>query len=173
MTQLRGELAVHEVAGLVVEAVRTALAASPGGEPQRACVVPGDVAWDECGCGLLAVSPQRFFLSDDFPAGALGSSPRTSRCDPPWLVSELLVTVLRCAPTPHGAAVAPSCDQLDGVAAVTLADAYLTITATADVLCELRADERIVDFTLGEQVTRGPEGGCVGSELRAYVGLYR
>lgn len=170
MTQLRGPTAFYDVATLLVDGVRDALAASLGGAVDRACVVPGEVAWDACHCGLLAVSPQRFFLSADFPTG---TSVRTSPCDAPWLVGELVIDVVRCAPTPQGTSVSVPCDQLDAAGQVTAADAYVTLTETVSVLCGLVEDERIVDYLLGEQVTSGPQGSCIGTELRAFVAIYR
>jgi hypothetical protein len=173
VTQLRGPTAFYDVATLLVDGVRDALAASLGGPVQRACVVPGDIAWDACDCGLLAVSPQRFFLADDFPTGTLGTSGRTTPCDAPWLVGELVINVVRCAPTPQGTSVSIPRDQLDAAGQVTAADAYVTLTETVSVLCGLVEDERIVDYLLGEQVTSGPQGDCVGTELRASVAVYR
>lgn len=174
MTQLQGQLAVWTVASTLVTGITDAIELA-GLEPlNRWCVVPGEVAWDECTCGTLAVTARRFFLSDDFPQGALGQGVvRASPCDLPWLVAELAIQVIRCAPMPTGDSVSVPCDQLAAAAQLLLADAYVTLTTTVSILCELRAEDRVVDYVLGEQVSLGPNGDCVGTELIAFVGFVR
>lgn len=175
MTQFQGQLAVYDVASILVTGIADALAATPAGVPARVCVVPGQVAYDQCDCdGLLAVSPQRFFVSDEFPEGAVGQGLiRTSPCDLPWLVAEYLVTMLRCAPQPIGQSLAPTCVALDASAQTLLVDSYVSYTTAISILCELRGDDRIIDYVMGEQITRGPEGACVGTEFIALVGFMR
>lgn len=176
MAQLRGPTAFYDVANLLVTNVAAVLADSLGGPVQRACVVPGEIVWDGCTCGLLAVSVQRWNLTDDFPAGSIsfgGSDVRTTPCDLPWLVGEIHIAVVRCAPIPENGAISVPCPQLDAVAQVLLSDAYVTLTETVSTLCELRETDQIIDYVLGDQQTTGPRGDCVGSELVAQVGLMR
>jgi hypothetical protein len=174
VTQLRGSLAVYTVASLLVTGIADALDLA-GAEPlNRACVVPGEIAWDDCQCGTLAITARRFFLSDEFPQGALGQALiRASPCDLPWLVAELAIQVIRCAPTPTGTALSPSCEQLATAAQVLLVDQYVTLTTTVAILCDLRTSDSIIDYVLGEQTSVGPEGECVGTELVALVGFQR
>ncbi len=174
MTQFQGELAVWDVSSILVTGIADALAATDAGAVDRACVVPGDVAWDECECGLLAVSPRRFFVSDEFPEGALGRGlVRTSPCNQPWLVAEVFISIIRCVPQPGDNQLAPTCEQLAAAGRVLLVDAYVTLDTTISILCELREDDRIIDYVLGEQLSRGPEGACVGTELGVFIGLDR
>lgn len=174
MTLLRGPLAIWHISSVLVTGIDAALAATTAGAPNRACVVPGSIAWDECECGTLAVSPQRFFVSDEFPEGALGRGlVRTSPCDQPWLVAELFVQLIRCAPTTSELGVAPTCVDLAAAAQVLLVDAYTVLTETLRIMCELRENDETVDYVIGEQVTRGPEGLCVGTELNVFVGIMR
>lgn len=174
MTQLQGQLAVYTVAATLVTGISDALELA-GAEPlHRACVVPGEIAWDECTCGTLAITARRFFLSDDFPQGSLGQGLiRASPCDLPWLVAELAIQVIRCVPTPTGTSLSVPCAQLDAAAQVLLVDQYVTLTTTVSILCAFKTADRIVDYVLGEQTTTGPEGECVGTELIVLVGFYR
>lgn len=176
MAQLRGATGFYQVAQLLVTNVELVLRDSTGGPVERACVVPGEIVWDGCNCGLLAVSVRRWFLTDDFPetSAAFGANAaRRTPCDLPWLVGELRLQVIRCAPIPEGNAISVPCVELDTTARVLLADAYLALTETVSTLCELRESDQIIDYVLGQQETLGPSGDCVGSELVAQVGLMR
>jgi len=174
VTQLQGRHAIWDVASILVTGVNAELATTEGGPVDRACVVPGDIAWDECNCGLLAVTARRFFLSDNFPETSLGVGLiRSSPCDLPWLVAELLVQVIRCAPTSHDDGSPPTCLALGTAARILLEDAYVTLTTVVSILCGMTDADEIIDYVIGEQVTRGPEGDCVGTELNVFVGVMR
>lgn len=176
MVQLRGPGAFLQLGQLLVTNVGDALAGSLGGAVDRACVVPGDIAWDDCTCGLLAVSIRRWFLTDNFPetSAAFGANTiRATPCDLPWLVGELRLQVIRCAPTPPDGQLSPSCAALEDAAAVLLSDAYVALTETVATLCELRETDQIIDYVAGDQETLGPAGDCVGTELVAQVAVMR
>lgn len=176
MAQYRGPSGFYDVANVLVTELEAALAGSDGGAVERACVVPGEIVWDACNCGLLAVSVRRWFLTDSFPetSAAFGANViRATPCDLPWLVGELRVQVVRCAPIPDGNALSVPCPELDETARILLSDAYVTLTETVATLCELRETDQIIDYVLGDQETLGPAGDCVGSELVAQVALMR
>src|SRR3990172_10621502 len=63
MPMITGELKWYTVASTIEQAVYAELTT----KPDRHSVVPGAIAWDECDCGLLAVSVARIFLSETFP----------------------------------------------------------------------------------------------------------
>lgn len=170
----QGPTAFYQISSLLLTEIDTALAATEYGSVDRVCVVPGEPAWDECECGMLAASPRRFFLSDEFPQDALGRGlVRTSPCDLPFLVCEISITIARCAPQPPDGQLAPSCIALDAAAQTLLSDAFTVMITTTQVLCELLAANEIIEYVLGEQVTRGPDGMCVGTELLAFVSIPR
>jgi hypothetical protein len=176
VVQYRGPGAFYQIGNVLVTNLSAVLADSLGGPVQRACVVPGEVVWDGCTCGLLAVSVRRWTLTDEFPDGSSGfiqSVTRSTPCDLPWLVGELHVEVVRCAPIPEGGALDVPCADLDAAAEVLVSDAYVTLTETVATLCELRETDQIVDYVLNDQDTRGPRGDCVGSELVAFVAIVR
>jgi hypothetical protein len=172
---IQGVRAFYDVASMLVTGVGAELTASPAGTPERACVVPGEIAWDECDCGMLAVSPRAWTVTDSFPetTGFGGAATPVSPCTAPWLVGTIELQVIRCAPSPDGNVLSVSCERLDVAAEVLVADAYLTLTTTISILCELKSDEQIVDYVVGEQLTVGPQGGCVGTSLTVQVSVDR
>jgi hypothetical protein len=179
VTALRGPLAFYEVAQTLVAAI-TARLTSPAATgvtraPSRACVVPEAIVWDDCDCGggLLAVAVNRIYYSDAFPAEASGFTAGTggrSPCEAAYLVADMTVQVVRCAPTPQGRDLAPSCDALAGAARQVISDAYETRQAVACTLGDMEDDE-ISDFLVRDQPFPATSGGCMGSELRLAVGL--
>lgn len=155
----------------VAAALEAAVYAELTTKPDRHSVVPGAIAWDECDCGLLAVSLARIHLSDTFPAQL---TTRVGACDAAWEVGEYVVQLIRCAPNPDGVDdLAPSTAALDASAQEILQDAYELLHAVSVKLCEMKADRDIVDFFLSPLTSQGPSGGCVGNELRFLVGLQR
>lgn len=174
MTQLSGPGAFYEVASILVTGVSDELVGSLGGAIERAGVVPGDVVWDDCSCGLLAVTVTRFFLSDNFPADSTTTGEvRIGPCDMPWVVGEIHLDVVRCAPLPTGEELAPSVEALDLSAQVLLDDAWHALHRATQELCALKQDEMIIDYVAGEQAAVGPLGDCVGTDLRLLVAVER
>lgn len=154
----------------VAETVRLAVMADLSVLPDRSSVVPGAIAWDECDCGLLALSVARVYLSDDFP------NPLTTRvgaCDAAWEVAEVVAQLIRCAPNPEADDLAPTVAALDASAQEILRDAYELLKSVTVELCELKADGSIIDFFVNPLTAQGPSGGCVGNELRFLVALAR
>lgn len=167
MPMITGELKWYTVASTLEQAVYAELTT----KPDRHSVVPGRIAWDECDCGLLAVSLARTFLTETFPdelSRRIGNA-----CDAPYEVGEYVIQVVRCAPNPDDPLTAPTTAELDASAQEVLRDAYQMMKATSVLLCEMNRDREISDFMLRPLVPQGPTGGCVGNELRAYVALLR
>lgn len=164
---ITGPLKWYTVASTLEQAVYAELTT----KPTRHSVVPGAIAWDECDCGLLAVSVAQIFLTETFPdplARRVGNA-----CDAPWEVAELVIQVVRCAPNPDDPMTAPTTAELDTSAREVLTDAYEMLSAVSVKLCEMNAARDISDFMLRPLTAQGPSGGCVGNELRAYVSLPR
>lgn len=170
----QGSTAFYDVSKILLTNVHQALLTTPQGSVDRACVVPGEFVWDACECGTLAVSQRRFFLSDEFPEDAVGRGvTRTTPCDLPFLIAEIVVAIVRCAPQPPNGELAPTCVALDAAAQVLLSDAYVVLTETVRTLCELTTNDDIIDYVISDQTTRGPDGSCVGTEIVAHVGVPR
>jgi hypothetical protein len=164
---ISGALRWYTVGGYLMVAVRDGLTVPVA----RSGQVPGEIAWDECCDGMLAVAVPRAYFSEEFPAEA--ESTIGILCQAPYEVGEFTVTVLRCAPVPDGQAVAPTAAELDASAALLLQDMAETMDAVAAVLCSLKASDLISDYLLTPAEAAGPEGGCVGLNLRVLVGLER
>lgn len=164
---ITGELKWYTVAETLRAAIHTELTDTPA----RSGVVPGAVAWDECGCGILAVSVGPLSFSDIFPEEI--TTRASAGCDAAWEVAEIIIQIIRCAPNPQGDALHPTVAELNASAQEVARDAYETLRATSHKLCEMRDDEDIVDFLIRSQTPQGPAGGCVGTELRVQVGLER
>jgi hypothetical protein len=167
MPMITGELKWYTVASTLEQAVYAELTT----KPDRHSVVPGLIAWDECDCGLLAVSVGTIYLTETFP------DPLTRRvgnaCDAPWEAAEVIIQVVRCAPNPDDPMTAPTTAELDTSAQEVLRDAYEMLRAVSVKLCQMNRDREIADFILRPLTSQGPSGGCVGNELRAVVSLAR
>lgn len=167
MPMITGELKWHTVASTLEQAVYAELTT----KPDRHSVVPGAIAWDECDCGLLAVSVARIFLTETFPdelSRRIGNA-----CDAPYEVGEFVIQVVRCAPNPDDPLTAPTTAELDASAQEVLRDAYEMLKGASVKLCQMNDARDIADFMLRPLTAQGPSGGCVGNELRAYVALGR
>ena len=155
----------------VAARLRDAVYAELTTKPARSGVVPGSIAWDECDCGLLAVSVGQIYLTELFP------EPLTRRvgnaCDAPYEVGEFVIQVVRCVPGASDQAIAATVAELDASAQELARDAYEMLKAVSVELCEMNAAREISDFMLRPLTAQGPTGVCGGSELRAYVALLR
>lgn len=163
---ITGPLKWYTVASTLEQAVYAELTT----KPTRHSVVPGAIAWDECDCGLLAVSVARVFLTETFPdelSRRVGNA-----CDAPYEVGELVIQVIRCVPGPD-TATAPTTTELDASAQEILQDAYEMLKAVSVKLCQMNKAREISDFMLRPLTAQGPSGVCGGNELRAYVALLR
>jgi hypothetical protein len=155
----------------VASALETAVYAELTTKPDRHSVVPGAIAWDECDCGLLAVSVAQVFLSDRFPDQV--GAPAGIRCDAAYEVGEFVIQIIRCAPGADGQSLAPTTAALDASAQEVLRDAYETLKAASETLCTMQDARDISSFMLRPLTAQGPSGDCVGNELRVYVALGR
>ena len=154
----------------VCDRITTAIVAELTLPVCRAGVVPGLIAWDDCSCGLLATTWALLMGSSVFPQEQVYVE---GNCDTPWEVAEVAVQVIRCSPSPDGEANAPTVAALAATARQMDTDATQMRRACMQLLCGLKDSYDIVDFLVARNTPQGPEGGCVGSELRMYVALPR
>lgn len=158
----------YTVGSAIVTAVRNALTTPVA----RSGMTPGDVAWDDCNCdGLLAVTVPRVYLAERFPDEA--EAPAGVRCQAPYEVAEIDVSVLRCDPQPQGQDLSPKVNLIDEAAAVRMKDTAETTDALSLLLCGMQDRDEISDFMIGAAESAGPEGACVGFTLKVRVGLDR
>lgn len=165
MPMISGPLKWYTVASRLEQAVYAELTVTPN----RHGVVPGAIAWDECDCGLLAVSVGQIYPTEAFP------NPVQARvgngCDAPWEAAEIIIQVVRCVPT-HDQKP-PTVAALDASAQEILRDAYEMMRAVSTTLCEMSNAREISDFVMRALTPQGPTGVCGGNELRAVVSLPR
>ncbi|WP_405961300.1 hypothetical protein OG235_37200 [Streptomyces sp. NBC_00024] len=180
--------AVHDLTEAVLGCVCAALDATAEdiegqpGCPCRTCVVPGTAAWDSCDdpCGpsegaggQLTVNVARIYPSSltSFPSqdqtvqGVRGCTP------PPITAVELVITLLRCAPTVSEDGCPPSCEELSEASRILHIDEVTVYNALLCCLPQTGGGRRGRKFVIGAQRTIGPEGGCVGLEQRVIVAL--
>lgn len=170
--------AAFDIATNIKECVLEWLAITSKGEPERACVISGELAWDECECGQLTVAIQNDFeaSSANVPRAST-ETPGRRACGPPLFTINFLVTMLRCAPTGTDTAP-PTCKELEDFAKMSTEDAW---AVRAGVICCL--DEAISrklpngtklyhDFVVGTQTRVGPQGACGGSQLPVAVVIH-
>lgn len=167
MPMISGPLKWHTVAAALEQAIYAELDVTPS----RHGVVPGAIAWDECDCGLLAVSVGQIYLTEQFPDPALRRI--SNACDAPWEAAEIIMQVVRCAPTPDDNGNPPTVAELDASAREILRDAYEMMRAVSVKLCQMNEAREISDFILRPLNPQGPSGACGGNELRAVVSLLR
>lgn len=156
----------------VADRINTAIYAGLSVKPQRSGVVPGLVAWDDCTCGILATTWAIIFGSDTFPQEQVYV---TGNCDTSWEVAEFAVQIIRCAPSPDGSQnqLAPTVAALALAAQQMAIDVTQSRRASSVLLCTMKDNNEIIDFIVNRHASLGPEGGCVGFELRMHVALPR
>ncbi|MFD8509718.1 hypothetical protein ACFV27_01030 [Streptomyces antimycoticus] len=177
-------LAVHELAETVLGCVCAGLEDTAAavedqpGCPCRACVVPGPPAWDGCNdpCGdetggQLSVHVARIYASSAFPTE--DREVRGARnCPPPTTTAaDLVVTLLRCAPTADERGCPPGCEELAAAARTVHVDAVSINNALLCCLPTTGTRRRGPRFVLGPSRILESEGGCMGVEQRLTVAL--
>ncbi|MCL7377014.1 hypothetical protein [Streptomyces sp. 35G-GA-8] len=90
---------------------------------------------------------------------------------PPVTALELVVTLLRCAPTFTEVGCPPTCDELTRASQVLHVDMVTVYYALLCCLPGTQQSRRGRRFVMGVQKVIGPEGGCVGLEQRVTVAL--
>jgi hypothetical protein len=140
----------------------------------RALITTGQIAWDDCCEGQLAVSYTRTSPTETFPTEqtTLNAFSEGIECTPPYEIGEITVQITRCAPQALNGQQAPSPEALSKAALQTLVDANQIRRSVSAALCALHADvTNRFDYFVRAQLMLGPEGGCAGSELYLYTGL--
>lgn len=148
------------------------------GIPDRVCLTTGEVAWDDCECGQLAVSWMGNFDTEVFPAPWDGTSNAGSRkCGPALFAYQFNISMLRCAPVGGENGAPPPCDAINAATRITAEDAWAVRTGlmccmctgtTRDPVTSVKLFER---FWAGPQLPAGPDGGCQGSQIDVIIGV--
>lgn len=193
-------LAIHQAAQNLLDCVCGALAALPtevpglAGCPCRVGVVPGTPAADGCdgGCnvpedgypGQLTVNVAGLFPTDRtlFPrqtgnvstGGPNGLGIRDLKnCTMPQVTAvQLVVTMWRCSPGPDDRGCPPAMTALDATAMQLHAD---MLAVQQGILCCYAGTDTTQRhgrrYVMGQTLTLGPQGGCVGFQTALTVAL--
>lgn len=132
--------------------------------PCRAFVSAGQPAWDDCCEGQLAVWVENVFYHENFPARQTTAAVCRS-----MLAGDIVVQLLRCAPVLQDNGLAPSHLLLDESARLIYQDLYIAVSA---LTCCLAEAKRFRKYVIRDSRIIGPNGGCVGFEIRATVELH-
>lgn len=153
----------------ILTSVRGQLRVTPTGWPDsaREYVVPGQLAWDECECGLLAIE----WLSAPYSFGLPNTRQALADGCKPLLALQIQVTVLRCAPSPGTHGEPPSPEALAAAAETNLDDLEAVLIGTATAVKTLEETNVIVQYALNAPTPAGPEGGCVGVVQQLFIGF--
>lgn len=146
-----------------------AVSATAAGPPARSCIVPGEVVWDECNCGMLAVNWRVVSRSNVFPASAADTS--QTNCLSPYTTVQVGVTMLRCTAGMDENGDAPTCEALEADAFDMAADMVAIRGALACCMQAMYRDGTLADWALGQTVSLGPQGGCDGSFTDLILGF--
>lgn len=136
----------------------------------RVCLVPGDIVWDNCDCGQLAISETRRFGGRDFN---VEEETNEGDCAEPWLTVDLALSLMRCAPVGDDAGNPPDCTLLTAAATQLMKDKRDIRRAVMCCLTAIFNQEPtpLRAFSLGSQDTAGPQGACVGSTMQILLGF--
>jgi hypothetical protein len=137
-------------------------------EINRVCLVPGEIAWDNCQCGQLALSEVRRYPSNNFP---LEEVDHTAECGAGYIVVNFLIALTRCVPSSGEDGEPPPCDDLSLAALQLFRDMGMLRSAVECCLSSLYDTNQLIAFELGAQEVVGPQGGCVGSTLAVQIGI--
>lgn len=166
----------YELAEHLMECIRPYLAGTTGGLPNRMCITTGEIAWDDCECGQLAISATTQYESANFPQPWTGDQNQgVGKCGPPLFVYQYTVSMTRCAPTSEDENP-PPCADLAAAARITMEDAW---AVRAGIMCCMCAGVRpgpngmktFERYWVGPQTEVGPAGMCQGSEITVAIGV--
>lgn len=150
----------------VCEAIRAVVLAALDADPDSAEVTTtytgvGLVAWDDC-CGQLVVTPERTFRYTSFPQEATTDE----QCFGGELGLTILVTLVRCVPTPDDMGNPPTAAQLQSAHERVLEDGAIVWNTIVGPLPDDEWERANVS-----QDHVGGEGGCIAITTRLTVGL--
>ncbi len=147
------------------------MTSTPAGAPGRSCVVPGEIVWDDCTCGMLALSWRVMGTGSTFPV--IDAENPQSNCSPRYMMVNMTIASLRCASSPDTNGNMPTCADLEDDAFQMLSDSIAVRDMVTCCVRDLRDTFAIAEFAIGQTLPAGPEGACVGSTLDLTVGFTR
>lgn len=170
-----GDRTIYQTSVDLKDCVRESILAAGLPDFCRTCTVPGEIAWDECTGGLLAITTDSIYPSLTFPAEATEDLTSQTSCGPGMTVASYTLAVLRCAPVPKGLQVtAPPCDELEAANELRHLDSYYARRALYCCLQEMADNfhtSGLAEYRVGRDESAGPDGGCVGFTITILAGF--
>jgi hypothetical protein len=162
--------AFFDTADRLLQCVKAELDVTLERPVDRTCVVVGgDLIWDDCECGLLAVQLIRAYQSSQFPIPKQDSF---NKCEVEWTVAEYHVSILRCVASSQNDGDPPTCEAMHEDAMVDFDDRWAVLKGVECCLASSWPDNPAMrQFTIGDQLALGEGGRCAGSRLQVFVGL--
>lgn len=153
------------------------------GAPDRSTVETGDLAWDECECGQLAINLLQAYPSESFPSPRGLSGPEggarsdSNPCGPQFFVFLYEVTMLRCAPVASPSGEAPSAEAVTDAARISTEDAWAVRAALQCCFSDLSrrrpGQPRVIErYMMDTQTFIGSQGMCQGSSMQVAVAIH-
>lgn len=163
--------ALWSVLGTIRDCAFEGMSATPAGAPNRSCVVPGEIVWDDCTCGMLAVTWRFMGTGAAFPE--VNAETSQAHCEARVMVVGITIASLRCAASPDSNGSGPTCAELEDDSFQQLSDSVAVRDSVTCCVRELYRTLAIADFSIGQTLPAGPEGACVGSTLDLLIGFTR
>lgn len=151
-------------------AILACAAAAVDGPLARTCIVPGEIVWDDCGCGQLALSENRRFPALVFP---LEEIDHQAECGSPYLVVDLTLSLTRCTPVGQNGNP-PTCDALRDAAmqmSKDKADLRAALVCCLEDMYNQNSTNGLQAYEVLAQESVGPQGACVGVETHILIGF--
>lgn len=153
---------VLNVTSNLVTGIANALIAN-GSPVGRSLVTEGEIVWDNCDCGQLALAIVRSFMS----TSVTNEQRPLTNCQSSIFGVDAQIQYVRCVPNPDNSGNPPSALALTDSARLAEIDKFIIRDTALCLLNQYRNDTpaTLYDFSVYEQLPLGASGGCGGSQL--------
>lgn len=174
-----GPTRVCDVASQLVTGVASAInAATPSSPLHRVLFQFGEVAWDNCQCGLLALTINRTYTSREFPVDT--SQQRRGNCDVGYVVVDAQLSVVRCISvegddSANPLVTPPKVTDVEAETRLRFVDEYTAWTTLGSMLNQMyeASPQQIAEYLISDATSLGPQGGCGGVVIGFKYGFTR
>jgi hypothetical protein len=170
--------AICDTASQLVTGIGAAInaAQAPDDVLQRVLFQYGDVAWDNCECGLLTLGINRVFTSRVFPTDT--SRERMGNCDVGYKVVDASLYVIRCVPiegddSNNALVTPPKISDMENAAYRAFTDENVAWKTLSCMLRSMYQTDQIAEWLVSDSVPLGPQGGCAGVQINFMYAFMR
>lgn len=175
-----GPTRICDVVSQLVTGVATAVNAAhaPGDALNRTFYQFGEVAWDDCQCGTLALTVLRRYTSREFPVDT--SQQRRGNCDTGYIVADCQLSIVRCVPivgddSDNALATPPKTVDIQNATQKMFIDEYYAWQALSCMLNSMydASPPQVAEYLVSDATSLGPQGGCAGTVIGFKIGFAR